>query len=198
MPPCSSTEPIQSQSTDNKPNRADQHREERLASPTHRAASVDTKLDAVHLEPSSEASEASEAAEASSSSKTDDKCLTVTEREYLARRDERLKRLETEAQAYMNLVKSTNRRAVDVDTKLEFLHGLYGDESDVAGTAIQTQTTISEQQQPSSTNDSQTSSDIPMNDEPPNQQDQSETDHSSIETMPNTNENDECNENPSD
>lgn len=64
------------------------------------------------------------------SSKSDEECLSSTEREYLLRRDERLKRLESESQAYMNKVKAVNRRATDVDNKLEFLHGRYSSETD--------------------------------------------------------------------
>lgn len=61
------------------------------------------------------------------SSKSDEECLSTTEQAYLARRDERLKRLEAESQAHINRVKTTNQRATDVDNKLEFLHGRYGD-----------------------------------------------------------------------
>lgn len=86
------------------------------------------------------------------SSKTDEQCLTATEVEYLSRRDERLKRLEAETQAYMNRVKSINRRATDVDTKLEFVHGLYGSESD--GGESSTKTETSNQQNTSETDQS--------------------------------------------
>lgn len=158
--------------------------------PNHQAvASVDIKLDAVLSEPST----------SSSSSKTDDHCLTASEREYLARRDERLNRLEAEANHYMNLVKSTNRRAVDVDTKLEFLHGRYDGESDVAGATTtqqvnESQIAISNEQ---STYNSETN-DHPTNDEPPNQHDHNETDHSPSEIAPNTNTNEDNAENPAD
>ncbi|XP_055296394.1 putative leucine-rich repeat-containing protein DDB_G0290503 [Sitodiplosis mosellana] len=67
------------------------------------------------------------------SSKSDEQCLSPTEKEYLLRRDERLKRLESESQAHMDKVKSINRRATDVDNKLEFLHGRYGNETDENG-----------------------------------------------------------------
>ncbi|XP_031623519.1 putative leucine-rich repeat-containing protein DDB_G0290503 [Contarinia nasturtii] len=63
--------------------------------------------------------------------KSDEQCLSANEKEYLLRRDERLKRLEAESQAYMNKVKSINKRATDVDTKLEFLHGRYGNETQI-------------------------------------------------------------------
>lgn len=63
------------------------------------------------------------------SSKPDNQCINATEQDYLSRRDERLKRLEAESKAYMDRIKSLNRRATDVDTKLEFLHGRYGSES---------------------------------------------------------------------
>lgn len=62
--------------------------------------------------------------------KSDEQCLSSTEREYLLRRDERLKRLESESQAYIDKVKAVNRRATDVDNKLEFLHGRYSSETD--------------------------------------------------------------------
>lgn len=62
-------------------------------------------------------------------SKSDEQCLNPTERAYLLRRDERLKRLESESQAHINKVKSINRLATDVDNKLEFLHGRYGSET---------------------------------------------------------------------
>lgn len=64
------------------------------------------------------------------SSKCDEECLNSTEKEYLSRRDERLKRLESESQAHINKVKSINRVATDVDNKLEFLHGRYGSETE--------------------------------------------------------------------
>lgn len=64
------------------------------------------------------------------SSKSDEECLNSTEKEYLSRRDERLKRLESESQAHINKVKSINRAATDVDNKLEFLHGRYGSETE--------------------------------------------------------------------
>lgn len=83
------------------------------------------------------------------SSKTDEQCLSTTEVEYLSRRDERLKRLEAETQAYMNRVKSINRRATDVDTKLEFMHGRYGSESD--GGESSTKVETSNQQNSSET-----------------------------------------------
>lgn len=83
------------------------------------------------------------------SSKTDEQCLSVREVEYLSRRDERLKRLEAESQAYMNRVKSINRSATDVETKLEFLHGRYGSESN--GGESSTKTETSNQQNTSDT-----------------------------------------------
>lgn len=61
--------------------------------------------------------------------KTDEECLTTAERSYTQRRDERLKRLEAEFGAFMNKMKSTNRRAADVENKLEYLHGRYSSES---------------------------------------------------------------------
>lgn len=61
--------------------------------------------------------------------KSDKDCLTKAERSYTQRRDERLKRLETEYEAFMKRMKSTNRRADDVENKLEYLHGRYGSES---------------------------------------------------------------------
>lgn len=175
----------QNQSTIEANNDAVERREERPKSPGHRAASVDTKLDAMHLEPSTSSS-------SSTPPKTDDHCLSATEREYLARRDERLKRLEAEANAYMHRVKSTNRRAVDVDTKLEFLHGRYSDESDGAGASAA---------QP--TNESQTAistepNNIPSNTEPSNPHDHSETNHSPTEIIPNPTANDENTEDSTD
>lgn len=64
--------------------------------------------------------------------KTDEECLTNAERAYTSRRDERLKRLEAESQAFLNKVKSTNSRAIVVDNKLEFLHGRYGNATEAA------------------------------------------------------------------
>lgn len=61
--------------------------------------------------------------------KSDEDCLTTAERSYTQRRDERLKRLEAEYEAFMKRMKSTNRRADDVENKLEYLHGRYGSES---------------------------------------------------------------------
>lgn len=61
--------------------------------------------------------------------KSDEDCLTIVERSYTQRRDERLKRLEAEYEAFMKRMKSRNRRADDVVNRLEYLHGRYGSES---------------------------------------------------------------------
>lgn len=61
--------------------------------------------------------------------KSDEDCLTSVERSYTQRRDERLKRLEAEYDAFIKRMKSTNRRADVVDNKLEYLNGRYGNES---------------------------------------------------------------------
>lgn len=60
------------------------------------------------------------------SPKLDEECLSATEQASISRRDERLKRLEAESEAYMSQVKSTNQLATNVDNKLEFLHGRFG------------------------------------------------------------------------
>lgn len=58
--------------------------------------------------------------------KTDEECLTENERAYTERRNERLKRLEEESKAFLNKMKSSNDRAVDVENKLKSLHDRYG------------------------------------------------------------------------
>lgn len=160
----------------------------RVKSMKHRAASVDTKLDAIrgrveNLPHSSKIGSdcvdnaqpsTSNAQTTNESPETDEKCLTANERDYLSRREERLKRLEAETQAYMNRVKSTNRRATDVDTKLEFLHGRYSDGIETAeNIANETATTTTE-----------------LVEQSPNQEEQNETVQSS-ENPPNVNENNE-------
>lgn len=49
--------------------------------------------------------------------------------EVLAARDERLKRLESEATKLVNKVTTTNERSVDISNKLDELHEVYGDAS---------------------------------------------------------------------
>lgn len=159
----------------------------RMKSMKHRAASVDTKLDAIrgrveNLPHSSKIGSdcvdnaqpsTSNAQTTNESPKTDDECLTPSERDYLSRRAERLERLESETQTYMNCVKSTNRRATDVDTKLEFLHGRYGNETEVAENNVNETATSTELAEQSS-----------------NQEEHNESDQSS-ENPPNVNENNE-------
>lgn len=100
-----------------------------------------------------------------SGTKTDEQCLSVAEQEYLKRRDERLKRLEAESQAYINRVKSINGRATDVETKLAFLHGRYGSESDTDASASSSRPT--EEILPESPNEQDENVTSQSTDEPP-------------------------------
>lgn len=121
--------------------------------PVCETSSTTDEVDSIESEqPSTSGLEKTEIA-----SKTDEECLSATEQEYLTRRDDRLKRLEAESQAYMNRVKSTNRRATDIDTKLEFLNGRYGSE-DEAGTSVNTTNETHEKTSESSENGEQSCS----------------------------------------
>lgn len=82
------------------------------------------------------------------SPKSDEQCLSATEKEYLLRRDERLKRLESDSKSHIDKVKSINRRATDVDTKLEFLHGRFGSDAETGESSKQNDKTIAIDQQP--------------------------------------------------
>lgn len=124
-------------------------------------------------------SSTSEPETSNTTSKTDEQCLTSAERDYVSRRDERLKRLEAETQAYMNRVKSTNRRATDVDTKLEYLHGRYGNETDCVGESS------SRPGQSTSSNRSSSEPEVECTEELPNRECPNETDHSTDDVPPN-------------
>lgn len=97
--------------------------------PVRETSSTADETDSIDSQPSTSGQE-----NTTTSLKTDEECLSATEQESLLRREARLKRLEAESQAYMNRVKSTNRTATDIDTKLEFLHGRYSSEADSSNT----------------------------------------------------------------
>lgn len=63
------------------------------------------------------------------SNKTDEECLSQTEREYTSHRSERLARLEAESQAFLERMNQRVNRATTIDNQVEYLHGRYNDET---------------------------------------------------------------------
>lgn len=61
--------------------------------------------------------------------KTDEECLSHTEREYTSRRDQRLAQLEAESRAFLARMNQRVNRATTFDNQLEYLRGRYGDEA---------------------------------------------------------------------